>query len=286
MKEKLKKEDPKILRVTLNRDEKYIQKGAKLSDMTQKMAYNLAVHKIRERPGGPHTWRQIEKIKLNLENKWGIKVEEERIWKGIEKIKNTKIQDFIWKMINDRIKCGKFFKHIPNWQDKQFCVCGKVENIEHILIECIENKQKSLWKLVKKTWKKLTNLKWKKITELDIMSIGTVSVKRRKGQETDLINEILVTLVSTAVWTIWKSRNERVFNETKESKKRLIRLWKESLELEIKIEYEQISQAGRGKIEKATDRFMKKWAKDTSIVKIVVDKEGKGKRRLVLDLWK
>ena len=286
MKEKLKKEDPKILRVTLNRDERYIQKGAKLSDMTQKIAYNLAVHKIKERPGGPHTWRQMEKIKLNLENKWGIKVEEERIWKGIEKIKNTKIQDFIWKMIHDRIKCGKFFKHIPNWQDKQFCVCGKVENIEHILIECIENKQKSLWKLVKKTWKKLTNLKWKKITELDIMSIGTVSVKRRKGQETDLINEILVTLVSTAVWTIWKSRNERVFNETKESKKRLIRLWKESLELEIKIEYEQISQAGRGKIEKATDRFMKKWAKDTSIVKIVVDKEGKGKRRLVLDLWK
>jgi hypothetical protein len=280
---KLREENVATKKIKIKKNEsKYLQDGARLTSMTQKLAYELAIQSTMEKPGGSQTWRNIKRIKNNLEEKWNIRREEEKIWKDIEKINNKKIQDFVWKIIHDRIKCGKFFKHIPNWQEKQFCECGEVENLDHILFECEENKQKKLWEVVEKTWKKITKLEWKKITILEVMSMGSVKVK--KGHSSDLMTEILITLISTAVWTIWKNRNDRIFNEEKETEEKQLKTWKRSLKSEIKMEFNQIKQAGKGKIEKATNRFIKKWSNETKLIRIEVNKKGKGKRRLRMEI--
>ena len=96
MKEKLKVSSPKRIKVNIKSIEKYLHKGAKLSSLMQKMAYELIlIRKKSEKPGGLETWRRMKQIKKNLENKWNIKIDEEKIWKELENIKNNKIQDFM-----------------------------------------------------------------------------------------------------------------------------------------------------------------------------------------------
>ena len=108
-------------------------------------------------------------------------------------------------MIHDRVRCGTFFRHIPNWQDKQFCICGEVESVSHILLECKKSKQKYVWKEVKKTWAKLTKRRWKKLTLNDIMTIGSIRIKNENNVNNELVMEVLVMLVTSAIWSIWRT---------------------------------------------------------------------------------
>ena len=278
-KKSLKNSNPEEIKIKNTKDNKYLQKGARLDKLTQKIAYELILKKSTDPPGGPQTWRRIRAIKNNLKEKWNTRIDDEKVWKDLENIKNTKIRDFIWKMIHNRIKCGKFFKHIPNWQEKQFCRCGQIESIEHILLECKESKQKSLWKVVKRTWKKLTGLKWKKLTIDDILAIG--SIKPSKSKDRILTKEVFTTLVTTAIWSIWKNRNNRVFNDKEETKKGQIEMWKRELKREIEIEYELIRQAGIRNRTKETNRFLTKWNNE-DLVRI--EENDRGKRRIRINL--
>lgn len=272
----LKEKNLKGIKIEATGKGKYLQKGAKLENLTQKTAYELILRKTAEPPGGAQTWRTIKALKKNLQKKWDIRIEDEKLWKDLENIKNPKIQEFIWKIIHNRVKCGNFFKYIPNWQEKQFCVCGKVENIDHILLECKKSKQRHLWKKVKKLWKKITGRKWKRLSIKDIMTVGSIKIENK------LTKEIFITMITTAVWTIWKNRNNRVFNDIKETKESQIESWKDSIINEIRMEYELIRQQGIRNKRKATVRFLEKWSKRAEIVRI--EENGKGKRRLRINL--
>ena len=235
MKRKLKESNPLTIEAKIKTSEKYLNKGAKLSNLAQKMAYKLVLRKKAENPGGPETWRRIKKVMKNLEDKWNIRVEEEKIWGDLENIENKKIRDFVWKMIHNKIRCGKFFTYIPNWQDKQFCECGQVESIEHILLECEDSKQDETWKEVKKTWKRITDSDMKDISIDDILAIGSIKIKDHKSGKTELTSEVLRTLIATAIWSIWKNRNERVFKGRKETKDQQVETWKAELAREIEM---------------------------------------------------
>jgi endonuclease/exonuclease/phosphatase family metal-dependent hydrolase len=282
LKRRLKAEkNLKTMKIRINNDEKYVNKGARLSALTQKAAYELILRQKIEKPGGAQSWKRMNRIKENLENKWGINLSSEKIWNNLENINNRKIQDFIWKLIHDRIKCGKFFQHIPNWQDKQFCKCGQVENMEHILLQCKENNQEKLWKKVKKIWKLITNLKWKTLNIEDIMGVGSLKVKGNTTNK-ELRTEVLITLITTAVWSLWKNRNDRVFNEARETKKKQRRTWIEGLKKEIETEFEQTKLVEFKNRQKATIRFMKKWTSSTNVVR--VEQDLKGHRRLMMNI--
>ena len=280
-KKKLKSRNPKTIEITATGEGKYLQRGARLDKMTQKLAYELILNKSTNPPGGAQTWRRMQAIKENLIIRWNTRIDEEKIWRELDNIKNMKIQEFVWKIIHNRIKCGEFFQHIPMWQDKQFCMCGQIESIEHILLECTESKQQELWKEVKKIWEKITKIEWKRISMNDILGIG--SIRLEGGNDKKLVKEVLITLVTTAIWSIWKNRNNRVFNEKVETDKMQIETWKADLEREIKIEYELIRQEGIRKRNKKTDRFINKWAADIDTIRIEEDIIS-GKRRLIVNL--
>jgi len=185
-------------------------------------------------------------------------------------------------MIHNRIRCGRFFQHIPGWQEKQFCSCGHVESIEHILLKCETSKQGTLWKEVGKVWKEVTGLEWIKLSINEIMGMGSVKITKSKAKKKELMTELYVTFVTTAIWSIWKNRNERVFGGKKETEKKQIKTWKESLKKEIQIEYEIIQQAPLKEKEKVTTRFLKKWSLETK--KIRIEENKKGKRRLRIEI--
>ena len=270
MKEEIRKKIMiKTIEIKTKRNRRYLQEGAKLEKMTQNIAYKLALRKNKEKPGGAETWRRIKNIKETLTEKWNIKITEEQIWKGIEQVENPQIRDFIWKIIHNRIKCGKFFRFIPNWQEKEFCKCGKSETIEHILIKCKKSGQESLWKKVKETWEKLTEMEWKQPTLETIMGIGSIKIRNKKDIEKSMkISDIYRKLITTAIWTIWKNRNDRVFNDKEETAKKQIDRWKEQMENEIKIEYNELNEIEYKKREEKEENFKKKWINKSKIVKI------------------
>ena len=183
MKKKLEVKNSRTLRVETRVSKSYLQGEAKLGRLTQRMVYELILRRTIEKPGGVKTWQRILEIKKRLQRKWNVRVNEEEIWKGLKNIKNNKIQDFIWKIIHNRIRCGKFFSCIPGWEEKQFCKCREVESIDHILHNCKESNQSKLWKEVKKVWVKITGMKWIKPKMTDIMGIGSVKINKCKAKK-------------------------------------------------------------------------------------------------------
>ncbi|KAJ3848231.1 hypothetical protein EV368DRAFT_7734, partial [Lentinula lateritia] len=77
------------------------------------------------------------------------KPREKDIWMGLQNkdIPNN-ISDFIWKALQNRVKCGEYFANmiLPEWKEKQYCEFGAVESIAHILLKCKMNKAKETWK--------------------------------------------------------------------------------------------------------------------------------------------
>jgi hypothetical protein len=87
-----------------------------------------------------------------------------------------KIGDFLWTIMQGRVQCGKYFKNIPGLEERQFCKCGEVKTIEHILLQCKENGQKIIWKMAKEIWKmtSLESSKWLKLTAGLVKGLGAI----------------------------------------------------------------------------------------------------------------
>lgn len=121
----------KVLRISLRTKNMYTMKGIRLSStMTQKLAYQMMLERNSVTPGGTITKTNIKKIKEKWRKKVRKIISEKQIWRGLSKIDNPKIAQFIWKMIHGRIKCGPFFRHIPMWREKEYCRCGKSETLK------------------------------------------------------------------------------------------------------------------------------------------------------------
>jgi hypothetical protein len=108
------------------------------------------------------------------------------------------------------------------WQEKEFCICGASESMEHILLDCKESGQRVLRKLVKKKWRQETGTKMKNINIGVIMGVGCMKIKDTKVMENKTATKIFQKLIPLTAWVIWKERNDRIFNEKESDPQRLI----------------------------------------------------------------
>ena len=106
---------------------------------------------------------------------------------------------------------------------------------------------------------------------------GSKRIKNENNVNNELVTEVLVTLVTSAIWSIWKNRNNRVFNNVAETKSLQVDTWKLSLKRELKIGFELLKEAKRGTFENAMKRFMSKWSSIEGIVKVKLNSGGKEK---------
>ena len=282
LEENLKKNEQDEISINFKEKTKYVMEGAKLEKMTQKIAYEKILERRSQKPGGENTARTIEGIIKNLEDKWNIRITQKKFWRNNETIKDKKMIDMIWKIVHNRIKCGKFFAKIPGWEEKKECKCGQVESMEHILLKCKETGQEELWEEIGKIWKKITGEEWKELTIWDVMGIGSIKIRNNKSSEAK--NEVLKTMVTTAIWTIWINRNIRIFEgkiETAETQKER---WKEYFKAEVEIEYELINQTPIEKRNIAIENFTKKWMKNKKIIRIEKSIKKKRVRKLTIQL--
>ncbi|TFK78690.1 hypothetical protein K466DRAFT_613042, partial [Polyporus arcularius HHB13444] len=141
--------------------------GAKLSVMTQKMAYrairNLKDKHVDERP---RTEANLNRITSGIQGAFGIQLSEETVWKSLRAKHVTRAtSQFLWMAVHDGFMIGTHWlrTNMPaDLQERATCTrCGECETMTHITMECNAIGQEIVWQLLKKLWL-LTGARWHK----------------------------------------------------------------------------------------------------------------------------
>ncbi|KAH9901694.1 uncharacterized protein BXZ73DRAFT_62561, partial [Epithele typhae] len=112
--------------------------GARLQTLTHRTAYNIIKEKKAAKIGLTYQDEiTLRKIKGGLKKVLKCYPTDSTLFLNNKNAPiNNKIKDFLWKLLNNRLKTGTYFKYMPEWEDKQYCSCGEIESPEHILMEC------------------------------------------------------------------------------------------------------------------------------------------------------
>jgi ribonuclease HI/exonuclease III len=249
--------------------------GARLQALNQATAYGLIIEWNKQKKSNELTNRTkaaLEDASDEIQRTTGLRPEESMIWESLRsKDIENKIGDFIWKVTHGRIKCGKFFKHVPGMEEKQYCECGEIESIDHILIYCDRHKAKELWKEINKIWTQTTEEQWPTVSPGIIRGLGTVKFRDKDGKDQLEKEKLYKILVSTTIWTVWKERNTRRI-EQPQFRADLQKTWAENLRKKIKCEFNKIKLLNYAKRKKALDDFEKTWCKKGVFAQLMGDK--------------
>ena len=183
--------------------------GAKLQAMTQALLYKGITQQKA------YKMRTSTLIMLDI-TRWAIAdinqnpPSDECIWGSLkDKALTKQTRDFLWKNIHNAYKVGQYWYNIPEHEHKAKCIkCDTEESMEHILTDCDEPEQQTIWHLAEQLWqRKYEN--WPTITHGTIMGCGTTSFRNRKGELNTAKNRLFRILVSESAYLIWKLRCER-----------------------------------------------------------------------------
>lgn len=236
--------------------------GARLSSLTQGRAYNLILKQKTNKTNltTESTKSRIEGIKDEIERVTKWRPSEGAIWTGLLNKKiNKRISDFIWKIIHGRNKCGRFFEYVPNKREQQFCHCGQIETIQHILLECSASGIEMLWNFVQRTWGKTTTDKWIEPSTGIIGGIGALIFRDKDNKVEKLRGERYKIFITETIWMIWKARNGKIFSETPMTGETLVKDWKKTIEKRITLDFEIIKIEEIRKRDKKSKELMRLW---------------------------
>jgi ribonuclease HI/exonuclease III len=201
---------PAIQAIDLTTPENFTLTGAKLHEMSQAKLYK-GILEHSPTKARPNTTNQLNAIRLAISNTGQSRVPNERIWASLRKKTFTRnIRDFMWKSIHKAHKVGSYWENIPEHESRAKCShCHTTDSMEHILTECHEPEQETIWSLAKTLWK-IKYLDWPQITVGIIMGCGTITFKNNRGKPDVGKNRLFQILISESAHLIWKLRCERV----------------------------------------------------------------------------
>jgi hypothetical protein len=142
----------------------------------------------------------------------GVTPTDPQIWKSIRNKDLPKsIQGFLWKTIHNAFKIGNFWTKIPEYEQRANCsLCGEVEDMDHILVDCPNSLPcKIIWNLAKMVWE-MKGEKWEKMTFGKIMGCNLLSLKNQKGKPKKGKNRLYTIIISESAFLIWKLRCQKV----------------------------------------------------------------------------
>lgn len=254
----------------------FLQDGVRLQALTQKSAYKLIICKHKKDPSTRHSTSQnLNKIKYFYQNNHNQTITNKEIWQSQKKpwIPHN-IQDFIWKITHNALKCGTFFQHIPTLSEKANCTCGEIETPEHILLHCRKNHTPQLWENIISILREMDDtVQWATPSIENIMTPNLTKLPHKKGdQQIKEKYRLYQTIITETIWIIWKERNNRIFNETETLLETLENKWKYTIEKRITTEWAQITLLPFKQRKLQENKFTQRWCINDRLASISEDK--------------
>jgi hypothetical protein len=128
--------------------------GAKLTKISQKLAYM----EIMSRTNLTHkrtTLALLDITRFVVEALSSNQETNEAIWRSCRNTDISKnIQLFLYKALHNAYCIGEFWETIPNYEHRALCTqcLGEIESITHILTDCNNLINKTIWQLAEATW--------------------------------------------------------------------------------------------------------------------------------------
>ncbi|KAJ7718045.1 hypothetical protein B0H16DRAFT_1666704 [Mycena metata] len=164
-----------------------VLRGAKLSKLTQSTAYKL-IKSLRENVSRKATDEVVKLIQSTVKQLY--------LYMPTTKM----IRSFLWRCLHSSLRIGKYWKHIPECEDRELCpTCGVTEDLDHIMVQCNRPGQAEVWKLAEKLWLKKGHT-WPAPTVGAILGCRLATFKADARLYT-----ILVTESAHLIWKLrWK----------------------------------------------------------------------------------
>ncbi|KAJ7732891.1 hypothetical protein B0H16DRAFT_1732621 [Mycena metata] len=211
--------------------------GAKLSTMTQKLAYQSirARKKTLIRKGTGEIMGLVQEA-VKISN--GRTPQESSVWKSVRHRDFTcQFRDFLWRAMHRSIRVGHYWAHIPGYEDRATCKhCDEEESLQHILVGCKRTGQALIWELASNLWVMRTGTPLPKPIFRGILGCGMTLIEAESKKKPSGPNRLYRLLISESCYLIWKLRNESVISNggaepsTSEVKNRWIHTMNDRLE--------------------------------------------------------
>ncbi|KAH9885427.1 hypothetical protein C8Q73DRAFT_769902 [Cubamyces lactineus] len=132
--------------------------GAKLSAMTQELAYK-AIRTIRAKKAEARTStaQRVAQILSDIDDNFKVQLFEGALWRSLKKpVVSREARQWIWMVIHDGYMLGDRWLR-PNMSDelkaRAVCsTCGQTETMQHILFCCNACGRETIWALLRETW--------------------------------------------------------------------------------------------------------------------------------------
>jgi ribonuclease HI len=233
-KEGANKLEPDI--ISLDIPKEFNLQGAKLSTLTQAMAYKGICERKpqRERPA---TNLNLQRTKDAIYAFNGEKETNEAIWQGTRNPAiRIKIRQFLYKTLHNTQKIGDFWTNIPGYETRQMCqVCQTPESMAHILSQCRTDVRSQIWTLAQTTWPH-ANPPWPEISMGIVLGCGSITTPTNQNPNLNEVVQnrntypkgavrLLQILISESAYLIWVLRCERVIREKTHTRNEIERRW-------------------------------------------------------------
>ncbi|KAG2748918.1 ribonuclease H-like protein, partial [Suillus brevipes Sb2] len=209
--------------------------GAKLSKITQKLAYTALMNKKQIEYKRP-TLCMLDMTRYALETVTTTLETDDTIWRNCRnKDLSKKVQSFIYKTLNNAFRIGDFWKQVPTFEHRARChQCGEEpESMEHILTQCDNQNRKKIWNLAKNLWPNKYG-PWPEPTIGLILGSGSISLpntpaqnesEEKQGAGIKGASRLLKILISESAYLIWVLRCEKAIRDQTHTEEHTIKRW-------------------------------------------------------------
>ncbi|KAG2085763.1 hypothetical protein BD769DRAFT_1717572, partial [Suillus cothurnatus] len=231
--------------------------GAKLTKISQKLAYM----EIMNRTNLTHkrtTLALLDITRLAVEALSSNQETNETIWRSCRNTDISKnIQLFLYKALHNAHRVGEFWKTIPDHEHRALCTqCpGEIESISHILTDCNNPVNKTIWQLAEATWPTKHGT-WPRPHIGLILGCGAIYIPNTEQNRT--INKknnnapfkkgashLLRILISESAYLIWIIRCERVIRESTHNEDSVRRRWRNAIDRRLQLDRALASKTRR-----------------------------------------
>ncbi|KAL7282742.1 hypothetical protein ACG7TL_004216 [Trametes sanguinea] len=236
--------------VDLNIPDSLAVTGAKLSSMTQKLAYTaIRARKDRATKDRANTTKSIERIMSDLKAACNIDPTTESVWRALRKdcVAREHAQ-FLWRTMHDSFMVGEHWAR-PGMADEyraraECRTCSEVEDMNHILFTCRANGALTVWNCMEAAWR-ATGKAWPGVSWGTVIGAPSVSICDLGGKRSAPAEARWTILALESAYLVWKLRCERVIQQegAEQSCSEVVNRWRAALARRREMDYGMTSKS-------------------------------------------